>query len=454
MREQFQGYYRPTKEEFTDLWADADIAIDANALLNLYRYSIETRKSLLNVLGGLKPQLWLPHQSAFEYHQNRIRTMTVEKGAYEHILKSVDDSERSINAVVLQHRRHLILQPDEIAHQVENAFETIREYIRTKQALHPDLPEDGAPGDVDPIRDQLTELFEGRVGQGYSAERLEALYREGSDRFERKIPPGYADSGKDGVRKYGDFIIWMQLIDRARETKKPIIFVTDDEKEDWWFITSGKTILPRPELVEEMWQKAGVRFYMYGSERFVEQASSRYGRKLPDEAAEEMTAVARQLQDSRQLHDEIQNARRRELLLRASYQALGQPDPQSDEMLEYLQRLAPMDKRRQLDDTIRSLKSELHYLTMRLDEELSRMDNARSTTEIDEAEVRIRSLQDRVAKVRFELESYVQERAQLDLEAHGIGIFDRGSPAGRLEYLRLLEEEQGHHRAMDPRSDE
>ena len=45
MREKFPGYYRPTAEEFDELWRSALIVPDANVLLSLYRLS-ETRYKL------------------------------------------------------------------------------------------------------------------------------------------------------------------------------------------------------------------------------------------------------------------------------------------------------------------------------------------------------------------------------------------------------------------------
>jgi hypothetical protein len=50
MREKFSGYYRPTQEEFDKLWQEAILSVDANILLNIYRYSPETRARLFEVI--------------------------------------------------------------------------------------------------------------------------------------------------------------------------------------------------------------------------------------------------------------------------------------------------------------------------------------------------------------------------------------------------------------------
>ncbi len=50
MRNDFPGYYRPTTEQFADILTDCIFVMDANVLLNLYRYEKVARDDLLRVL--------------------------------------------------------------------------------------------------------------------------------------------------------------------------------------------------------------------------------------------------------------------------------------------------------------------------------------------------------------------------------------------------------------------
>jgi len=50
LRDQFPGYYRRTEEELQRIWEDGLFVLDANVLLNLYRYSEDTRNDLLTDL--------------------------------------------------------------------------------------------------------------------------------------------------------------------------------------------------------------------------------------------------------------------------------------------------------------------------------------------------------------------------------------------------------------------
>ncbi len=66
MRELFPGYYRPTQEQFQQMWQECIFVFDANVLLNIYRYTSETREELFDILESLKERTWLPHQAMLE----------------------------------------------------------------------------------------------------------------------------------------------------------------------------------------------------------------------------------------------------------------------------------------------------------------------------------------------------------------------------------------------------
>src|SRR5262245_43837167 len=89
MRNLFPGYYRPTEEEFSALWEECVFAFDANVLLNVYRYTQATRESFLEILSRLKERIWLPHQAAWEYQENRLGVISDQHKPYEDIPKQL-----------------------------------------------------------------------------------------------------------------------------------------------------------------------------------------------------------------------------------------------------------------------------------------------------------------------------------------------------------------------------
>jgi hypothetical protein len=148
----------------------------------------------------------------------------------------------------------------------------------------------------DPLLDAITNLFKGKVGESYFPDRLDEIIKEGEGRFEKRIPPGYRDQKKDkrnedSIRRFGDLLLWFQIIDNAAKNKKPVIFVTDNKKDDWWKRFEGETVGPRPELIHEMLEKAQVDFYMYKGDRFIRFAQEYLKQELDKDAIEEMKQI-------------------------------------------------------------------------------------------------------------------------------------------------------------------
>lgn len=140
------------------------------------------------------------------------------------------------------------------------------------------------------ILDVLTELFDGNVGDGYENARLEEIYKEGLERYANKIPPGYKDSKKNcGNRhRFGDLIIWFQIMEKAESADKDIIFVTDDEKEDWWELFEGFKTGPCRALIKEFRSVVGEHIiWFYTTERFLTEAKHRVGISIKPKTIEE-----------------------------------------------------------------------------------------------------------------------------------------------------------------------
>jgi len=83
-------------------------------------------------------------------------------------------------------------------------------------------------------------------------------------------------------------IIWFQIIDYAKQEKRPIILVVDDVKEDWWQQVHGRKLGPRIELRQEMQKKADVLFYMYTADNFIQKAQDFLQLQVQKETIEEV----------------------------------------------------------------------------------------------------------------------------------------------------------------------
>lgn len=259
MKDVFAEYYLPSEEDFTGLWSNGIVAFDSSALLNLYFYSDKTAETYLSVMGMLKERLWLPYQAGLEYQRNRL-------GVISKAAKGYSEAKKSLAAISIQvHARtqppfldsKLVDRFDAVAAEITEAFDqAVRSF--EKRPMN------------DPIRERLDGLFSGRVGTGFQDKELNAIYSEGRERYKAKVPPGYKDEKeKPGNDCFGDLVIWKELMERAKAESKPLIFVTDDAKEDWWLIQNDKTIGPRPELLREFVHIAGQGCYIYSSDGFL-----------------------------------------------------------------------------------------------------------------------------------------------------------------------------------------
>ena len=82
---------------------------------------------------------------------------------------------------------HLSINVDDFLEMVEISFESIEAELAKHREQHPDLFKN------DHIRDAITTLFEGKVGEPYSPEKLKEIYRDGEERYSNQVPPGYKD---------------------------------------------------------------------------------------------------------------------------------------------------------------------------------------------------------------------------------------------------------------------
>jgi len=261
MRQLFPGYFTPTSKEFDDLWREATFGFDASVLLGLYRLSMEARQVFFDALRALGGRVFLPNQAAHEYLRNRMNAISARSGFYQ---DTKNEIEKFVQALETRAQDHSLPKGPEMIEAAKEARRRIGALADSALDRERDLLRS------DDLLMQLANLFETTTGPPYDPQRFEEICKMAVVRYDRKIPPGYKDVAKAEPERYGDVLIWFQLIDQAAASKKPIVFITRDAKEDWWQQHKGETLGARPELAQEMKHKAGVRFYMYTMQRFLE----------------------------------------------------------------------------------------------------------------------------------------------------------------------------------------
>jgi hypothetical protein len=273
MKDLFPGFYGRTKEEFSLLWQEGNFIFDANMLLNVYRYQEETRKRFFEILEKLIERIWVPNQAIYEYQNNRLEIISHQPKVFGDVSTALKEAEKTLKGLEYLKEKHSFIKIDEIIDT------PIKELSQANKKLSEGRDISKQEGEKlkssDTYRDKLAQLFQDKIGTAYSREDLQKIYVQADKRLELNIPPGYKDKGKKTYGKYGDIILWFQLIDRARLDKKPVIFVTDDVKSDWFLQPQENNPhhRPRPELVQEMFVEAGVLLHIYPGYEFIDQAT-------------------------------------------------------------------------------------------------------------------------------------------------------------------------------------
>jgi PIN like domain len=277
MKNKFKGYYRITEKKIKAIWDSGFISIDANVLLNLYRYSDDTRNELLLKVEKYADQLWLTYHAAYEFHKNRIGVISDQIKVYEDTLKEFDKLEDSI---INNSKSPNLSKP--VEKTFKKSITTIKKDLEKRKTFYLKLLTN------DTILNNVTRLFSSKIGDQLSKEEISKIEKDGEERYKKNIPPGYKDKDKQD-NKFGDLIIWKELIKKAHNETRPFIFIVDDMKEDWWLMAKGFTLSPRSELSQELYLESGQSFYMYSADRFLEHASK--GKAVTKEAIKEVKNV-------------------------------------------------------------------------------------------------------------------------------------------------------------------
>ncbi|WP_425327930.1 PIN-like domain-containing protein [Pseudomonas nitroreducens] len=290
MRNKFPGHFASSTTDFDKLWDQALVVLDANVLLNFYRYSDSTRDSFIGTLREFKGRLWVPHRAAYEYFSNRLDVIGQQKKKYDETLKDINKLKKDLEGS----RQHPFVS-ETVLSKAQVVFDELEQELKANRDVHDRRVSN------DEVMVAIDDLVGDEVGDPYTEEKHLEIIKSGEARYREKRPPGYMDGKSkkpesealcEQLRPYGDYVVWLQILDKAKADNKPVILVTDDSKEDWWEVSSGRTVGPRPELVEEFKASAEQDFFMYQPDQFLSRANERLNRVASKEALQEIQDVS------------------------------------------------------------------------------------------------------------------------------------------------------------------
>lgn len=245
-----------------DIKADCVFVLDTNALLVPYTASSESFDKIKLAYSALIKQkrLIIPGQVAREFAKNRPEKI-------KEIFQQLNDEKSKIHKLstksyplldnVQEYQEALTTEK-----QINDLIKDYGEKISELQAKIKNWTWN------DPVSSIYNQLFASNAVFDLKFDE-DKIKKELTRRYEHKIPPGYKDGGKldAGI---GDLLIWYTILEVARTQKKDVIFVSGDEKTDWFYQSVSQSLYPRFELVAEFVREAdGKSFHIMKLSEFL-----------------------------------------------------------------------------------------------------------------------------------------------------------------------------------------
>lgn len=295
---------------FSDLWENGLFVFDANVLLDLYRLPQSASKDLMGVLKNPKfnERIWIGFQVALEFLNNRFEAISDQKNKFsvvrDLVINAIASYAEASNTLRTElsklklKQRHSVIDPDVYitSEKISASTSFLSEFLAQLENLDADQAD---VNDHDFIKDFVFEVFDGKIGTSFDQSTLDAVCKEGDIRYNAEIPPGFKDKKKEGfyafdgkryIRKFGDLILWKEIIAKASSEKwKYVVLVTGDVKDDWWSERRGKRLGPRKELLDEIYKDAPSvdTFHMYDTSSFLQYAKAHLDKSIKESSISE-----------------------------------------------------------------------------------------------------------------------------------------------------------------------
>ena len=260
MKTTFKKYQIKTNKELQDLLQNPEtlFVFDTCVLLDFLRCTDTTREELQNIFEECKDHLYMPYQIGKEFYKNRHNIIPDIDDQIRQLINKLHGASNDIKARFSKGTYFLASLSDTVEQSIERLTSTI---TNKQKKFHAEIKENE-------ICAFFENIFTGRVGE--KNEFSESDIANFNQRVEKGIPPGELDK-ENKSSPYGDYIIWLDIVAKAKKDHKNIIFVTSETKSDWFYKSKSEEIIaPRAELLEEFFNKTGQEIHIYNIAKFVE----------------------------------------------------------------------------------------------------------------------------------------------------------------------------------------
>ncbi len=147
--------------------------------------------------------MWLPYQVGLEYQRRWLSVASDVENEYNNLIKELDALRQRLPSKF----KFLRDGPDGNSSNINfsGLVEEISRIVRDLQKEKNEYIKHTKVGNV--VHTRLTHLYDGKVGEPYSFEKLVEIFEIGEQRYKFSYPPGYEDTDKTNDRRYGDLIL-------------------------------------------------------------------------------------------------------------------------------------------------------------------------------------------------------------------------------------------------------
>ncbi|MFJ6150119.1 PIN domain-containing protein [Micromonospora profundi] len=289
----FRHWLPPTERDKVAAVTNGLVVLDTNVLLDAYRFAPRARNELFEALEKLGDRLWIPHQVALEFHKNRAAVIAEHDATYRETLTAISDFRNQVReqlgSKIRELAKRVALSDDEasqlqslVVHGLDQAISELG-HLKDRHGISDEAIY------LDPVLERFQRLLLDKVGAALSEEDESSARKEAQRRIDQKVPPGYADRRK--ADPCGDYLVWVQALREAGDRKVPLLIVTRDVKDDWFWRSAGKTIGARSELVEECQKVAGVPFVLMTTHTFLNYATTHLSARVSDDTLRQVDSL-------------------------------------------------------------------------------------------------------------------------------------------------------------------
>lgn len=225
------------------------VVFDANAWLDMYFVPSIALREILDVIEKNKEVFWIPHQILREYERHAKKKKEERENLYVHAraksLQKINESKDVVLQTLINLRNQCQVLDDSLKIMVEEKY---KDLIQTVKVGYGTL-EDSYEKEIgiikeDALRDLVYSIYNDTKTEDFSIIEKMYICEEGALRYKYKISPGYTDDSKeitlsDSFRKYGDLIIWKEILKKVDSQPINTIFVQNEKKKDWLAEKSG-----------------------------------------------------------------------------------------------------------------------------------------------------------------------------------------------------------------------